>query len=62
MKLNFLYKQQEELIQESFEDDDSPVQRPIGISEEDFTPEFAQHLQDIKKRKPDLYKKIVQGH
>ena len=42
--------------------DDEPVKRPIGISVEEFTDEYKSHLEDIKMRRPELYKKIVQGH
>jgi len=65
MKLNFFHNQNK-LANDNvlFEEDSSSddIERPIGISKEDWTPEFIEHLKDIRSRNPKLYHKIKKGH
>lgn len=35
--------------------------RPLGISEEEFTPEYVKELEDIRDRRPELWHKIKNG-
>lgn len=38
-----------------------PIFRPLGISEEEFTPEYIKELEDIRDRRPELWHKIKHG-
>jgi hypothetical protein len=42
--------------------DEEPVKRPIGISAEEFTEEYKERLEDIRRRRPNVYKKIINGN
>lgn len=41
--------------------DESDVVRPYGISKDEFTPEYIEHLKGIRHRNPVLYNKIISG-
>ena len=60
MKLNFLRPGTKEVIVEGFGDNDD-VPMPLGLSKEEWTPEMKEHFADIKRRKPEVYKKIMRG-
>lgn len=65
MKLNFFHNQQKLPASFLTEDEDGSseeIERPIGISKEEWTPEFIAHVKDIKARNPKLYHKIKIAH
>lgn len=35
--------------------------RPLGIKQEEFTPDYIEALEDIRDRRPDLWHKIKNG-
>ncbi|MEM2159541.1 MAG: hypothetical protein QXN55_01150 [Candidatus Nitrosotenuis sp.] len=42
-------------------DDSSPLERPIGISRDEWTPEYQDRLRKIRKNNPYRYEKMVRG-
>jgi hypothetical protein len=41
--------------------DDSPLERPIGISRDEWTPEYQDRLRKIRKNNPTRYERMVRG-
>lgn len=39
-----------------------PIQRPIGISKEEWTPDLIEHFERIRRRNPKLWNKIENGN
>lgn len=64
MKLNFFHNnKQNELesqLNESSDSDD--IERPMGISDREWTKEMKDHFKGIRKTNPALYAKILIGH
>lgn len=46
-------------IHESYEEED--VELPLGMNPVEFTDAYRKRLKDYKKRRPELYDKIVSG-
>lgn len=63
MKLNTLTNKNipELLAETSRHEEDTEIRRPFGISKEEFTEEYKDHLRKMKKRNPELFDKIMNG-
>lgn len=61
MKLVDIKEKKSELFQEHF-DDGIDVEMPLGIKVSEFTDEYKDHLREIKKRRPELYNKMIHGN
>lgn len=40
---------------------DVEIRRPFGISKEEFTDDYKEHLRQMQKTRPDLFDKIMSG-
>ncbi len=54
-------KKKPQVLQESW-DDGKDVEMPLGIRPSEFTEEYKNHLRNIKRRRPDLYNKMIHGN
>jgi hypothetical protein len=61
MKLNFLRPGNQKTVNEDLHDDSDDIPMPLGLTKEEWTPDMKAHFADIKKRKPEVYKKIMRG-
>jgi len=61
MKIADIKKKPIDVLQENF-DDDKDVEMPLGIRSDEFTEEYKNHLREIKKRRPELYRKMIHGN
>lgn len=64
MKLNFVHAKQNglpEVIVESYNDSDE-IERPLGMTKAEWTPDMQEHFRYIRKSDPKLYHKISIGH
>ena len=61
MKIIDIKNKKSNILEETY-DDGNDVEMPLGIKDSEFTEEYKDHLREIKRRRPELYHKMIYGN